>query len=705
MKAEHNFNLDEELSDSNLSGETSVVSYVLAKADDWQTHLESNYLRQWEEFNRIWRGKWDASDKTRNAERSRIVTPATQQAVESSVCEIEEATFGQGKYFDIREDVRDVPPQPQQPPQPQGPPQGPQNPAGAQGPQGPQAQPQQQPPKPPDEMQILKKTLNQEFVKNRVRAAVTEVLCNAAVYGTGIAEVVVEEIEEKKPMTQSVMEGQMTAYGVYTENKVAVTMRPILPKNFYIDPTATTVDTAHGCVIDEFVPRHQVLALQRSGVYRQEFLGTAAPDTDIEPDPELAVYAYEDKVRIQKYFGLVPRHMIEMANMSDEDLAEREDDEDDQEDLIEAIVVIGNEGVLLKAEESPYMMGDRPIVAFQWDVIPGLFHGRGIVEKGYNSQKALDAEIRARIDALALTVHPMMGIDATRIPRGHKPEVRAGKNILTNGNPKDVLMPFKLGDVSQITFAQAAELQAMVQQSTGAVDSSGVGGGVNSEATAAGISMSLGAIIKRQKRTLVNFQENFWIRYVEKSAWRYMQFDPENFPVKDYNFIATSSLGIMAREYEVSQLVQLLQTTSDKSPMYGALVTSVVENMNVSNREDLIEILEKSSQPDPEQVKQQKEMHALEMELKKGQVQYVQAQAFESKSRGDKYVAEKEAVPLETQIKKIEAITRNINQGTQDDDEFAKRLQIADVRLKERGLNIQEEGMRANNKDREAMSE
>jgi hypothetical protein len=245
----------------------------------------------------------------------------------------------------------------------------------------------------------------------------------------------------------------------------------------------------------------------------------------------------------------------------------------------------------------------------------------------------------------------------------------------------------------------------MDQQSTGAVDSSGVGGTVNSEATAAGISMSLGAIIKRQKRTLVNFQDNFWIMFVEKAAWRYMQFDPENFPVKDYNFVATSSLGIMAREYEVTQLVQLLQTTSDKSPMYGALVTSVVENMNITNREDLIEILEKSSQPDPEQVKQQKEMHEIELALKKGQVQYVQAQAFESKSRGEKYVAEKDAVPKETEIKKIEAITRNINQGTEDDEEFAQRLKIADIRLKERGLNIQEEGMKQNNKDRDAMSE
>ena len=85
------------------------------------------------------------------------------------------------------------------------------------------------------------------------------------------------------------------------------------------------------------------------------------------------------------------------------------------------------------------MMQDRPVVAFPWDVVPGRFWGRGVCEKGYNSQKALDTELRARIDALSLTIHPMMAIDATRLPRGAKPEIRPGKMILTSGDPREVL--------------------------------------------------------------------------------------------------------------------------------------------------------------------------------------------------------------------------------------------------------------------------
>jgi hypothetical protein len=215
------------------------------------------------------------------------------------------------------------------------------------------------------------------------------------------------------------------------------------------------------------------------------------------------------------------------------------------------------------------------------------------------------------MDALALTIHPMMAMDATRLPRGAKLTVGPGKTLLTNGNPAEVLQPFTFGNVSEITFAQAAALQQMVQQAPGAVDSAGIAGQVNGEATAAGISMSLGAIIKRHKRTLINFQESFLIPFVEKAAWRYMQYDPDNFPVDDYNFVASSTLGIIAREYEVTQLTQLLQTMSPDSPLYVALVQSIIENMNLSNREELIEALKQASQPDPAQQQAQQQTQML----------------------------------------------------------------------------------------------
>ena len=452
-------------------------------------------------------------------------------------------------------------------------------------------------------------------------------------------------------------------------------------------PVASTVEDALGCAVDQFVPTHQVKMLQEQGVYNDEDIGLASTDTDLEPDKELAHYP-EDKVRLIKYYGLVPRDLFNDAVAEEDAEVVSLTDSAEESEYVEAIVIIAN-GVLMKVEENPYMMQDRPIVAFPWDVVPNRFWGRGVCEKGYNSQKALDTELRARIDALALTIHPMMAIDASRLPRGMKPEVRPGKIFLTNGNPAEVLQPFNFGQVGQVTFAQAGQLEQMVQQATGAVDSSGVAGGVNGEATAAGISMSLGAIIKRHKRTLINFQEMFLIPMVQKTAWRYMQYNPELYPAQDFKFIPTSTLGMMAREYEVTQLVQLLQTMPADSPTHSMLIESIVENMNLSNREEMIQRIRQAQQPTPEQ--QQAQQQQMQMQQQQIQLQMakeqataaaLQAQAAEANARAQKYQVEASLEQYNSETNRIKAASTNIQQGDADDKEFEKRMKLAELTLK-----------------------
>ena len=644
----------------NFAQEQNLEDWVIQKCDGWRDHYEANYSQKFEEYYRLWRGQWSPEDRTRTTERSQIISPALQQAVESSVAELEEATFGRGKFFDIKDDVHD------------------QN---------------------PEDIAMLRKHLDEDFKKNKVRKGVAECLINAAVFGTGIAEIVLEEEKEMQPATQPVMGGELQAVGVNIIDRTCVKLRPVMPQNFLIDPVATDIESALGCAVDEFVPSHSVEQLQERGVYRDVDISVASPDFDIEPDQDLSRYD-DDKIRLTKYYGLVPRHLLKKAMAEDEaedeeviEFAE-EQEEDDDSYYVEAIVVIGNGGTLLKAAANPYMMQDRPIVYFPWDVVPSRFWGRGVCEKGYNSQKALDAELRARIDALALTIHPMMAMDASRMPRGAKPSIQPGKTILTNGNPAEILQPFNFGQVSQITFSQAQALQTMVQTATGAIDSAGIAGSVNGEATAAGVSMSLGAIIKRHKRTLINFQESFLIPFVTKSAWRYMQFEPEMYPVADYKFHTSSSLGIIAREYEVTQLVQLLQTMSPDTPMYPKLVMSIIDNMNLSNREELIATLEQANTPNPEaeQAQQQAVQAAqqAEMAFKAAQSAALNGQAQESAARSQKMQVEAQAIPQETEIARIKAVTTNLQAGDQDDKEFQKRLEISKQLLKEREVAVKE---------------
>ena len=625
--------------------EETLESWVMEKCREWRDHYESNYETKFDEYYRLWRGIFSSEDRNRDSERSQIISPALQQAVESSVAEIEEATFGRGKFFDIKDDDQQ-----------------------------------------PQDVAYLRDQLTKDFKKNKVRKAVGECLINAAVYGTGIAELVLEERKEMRPASRPTMDGQLQEVGVEMFDRTVCKLRSVQPQNFLIDPVATSVDDSIGVAIDEFVPVHQVELLQEKGVYKNVPFNFAYPDIDLDADHELTTQP-TDKVRLTKYYGLVPRHLLENDDLYEE-VEELVPSDEDKTFYVEAIVVIANGGTLLKAEKNPYMMQDRPVIAFPWDVVPNRFWGRGVCEKGYNSQKALDAELRARIDALALTVHPMMAMDATRLPRGARPEIKAGKIILTNGNPSEVLQPFNFGQVNQITFAQAAELQKMVQTATGAIDSAGIPGSINGEATAAGISMSLGAIIKRHKRTLINFQESFLIPFVSKAAYRYMQFEPEIYPVADYQFEVSSSLGIIAREYEVTQLVQLLQTMGQDSPLYPTLIQSIIDNMNLSNREELIIALQQAAQPSPEQQQAQQAAQQVQMEFQQSQTNALNGQAAESQARAQKIAAETKAIPVELETDQIKAITANLRVGTEDDKEFERRLKVADTALKEKRLNL-----------------
>jgi hypothetical protein len=636
----------------------NVTDWVMDKCDSWRDHYESNYAERHEEYYRLWRGIWASEDSMRQSERSKIISPALQQAVESSVAEVEEATFGRGKWFDICDDYGD----------------------------------EQR-----NDAMFLRRKLDEDFKFTKTRKAVAECILNAAVFGTGIGELVLEEVKEMKPATQPIMEGGLEAVGVNISDRFIVKLRPVLPQNFLIDPIATSIDEALGVAIDEFVPIHQVEQDIESGIYKDVQLEIASVDYDIEPDREIQAYN-EDKVRLTKYYGLVPRDLFENARVGeDEEIVELSEEEEVKNSMyVEAVVVIANGGQLLKIEENPYMMQDRPVVAFPWDVVPSRFWGRGVCEKGYNSQKALDTELRARIDALALTIHPMMAIDASRLPRGMKPEIRPGKMLLTNGNPAEILQPFKFGGLDQTSFVQAQALQQMVQQSTGAIDAAGIPGSINGDSTAAGISMSLGAIIKRHKRTLINFQELFLLPMVTKTAWRYMQFAPEIYPVADYKFVASSSLGIIAREYEVTQLVQLLQTMQQDSPMYPMLIEAIIENMNISNREELIGRLQQSQQPNPQAQQAQQMQMQVALAKEQATAAALNAQAAEAQARAEKYRAEVAVIDYDSQTDRIKAVSSNLQEGTADDKEFERRFKIAELMLKEKQLNTKGEQLNAN---------
>jgi hypothetical protein len=257
-------------------------------------------------------------------------------------------------------------------------------------------------------------------------------------------------------------------------------------------------------------------------------------------------------------------------------------------------------------------------------------------------------------------------------------------------------MPFNFGQLNQITFNQAASLQMMVQQATGAMDAAEMAKGPSSDTTAAGISMSLGAVMKRQRRTLVNFQESFFKPLIKKTAWRYMQFDPEKYPSADYHFSVVSSLGVIAREYEVQQLAQILQVVPPESPVHSAMLKAIIGHLNVTSKETLLATIDAASQPNPEAQQMQQQQVALQMELTQAQIAVLQAQSQEAAGRANKYAVEADLMPKETVLKYSDE-----DKDGKIDDDFEKKIRLAQMLIEEEKFSLEAEERRAAMKNAE----
>ena len=635
--------------DEPTESDEELVSWVVEHTDRWRDYRDQNYLDLWLEYERIFRGQWAAEDKTRESERSRIISPATQQAIETRHAEIMEAIFGQGEWFDIEDDIKDV--------------------NGS-----------------PLDVEQLKNQLMEDFNRDKIKKAIDQIELMAEIYGTGIGEIAVKTEKEYAPATQAIpgVQGQ-AAIGVVETDRIAVKLVPVNPKNFLIDPNATSLDDSMGCAIEKFVSVHKVVEGMEKGIYRKIDLGLDAPDDDLEPTDEI-VHFQDGRVRLLTYYGLVPREYLEQLENSEGqevvDLFPEDSLADDYADLVEAIIVIANKGKLLKAEANPYMMKDRPVMLYQDDTVPGRVWGRGTAEKAYNMQKAIDGSLRMDSDARALTAVPMIALDATRLPRGAKFEVKPGKAFLTNGDPNQIMMPIKFGTPDASSVQASQNYERLLLQATGTVDSAGMPSAAPRDAGAGGMSMAMAGIIKKYKRTLTNFQEDFLIPFINKAAWRYMQFDPERYPSVDVKFMPTATLGILAREFEQQQFIALLQTLGPDTPVLPLILKGILGNSSLSNRNELIAALDQMSQPNPEQQQMQQQAQQLDMAAKTAEVQKTQAEA-------QKAQAEAAATPDLAKAKVIAALSNNLNEDNETKD-FERRLKLADLALKEKEINSNE---------------
>jgi hypothetical protein len=113
-------------------------------------------------------------------------------------------------------------------------------------------------------------------------------------------------------------------------------------------------------------------------------------------------------------------------------------------------------------------------------------------------------------------------------------------------------------------------------------------------------------------------------------------------------------MGIMAKELEMQQMVQMLQSIPKDSPAFNVILLALFQNSSIHNRDQIVQAL---MQDDPDAKELENIVNELQMQQAQAQIQKTLAEAEEEKAKAIKWQAEAaQAVPNEIQVE--ESIVR-----------------------------------------------
>jgi hypothetical protein len=143
----------------------------------------------------------------------------------------------------------------------------------------------------------------------------------------------------------------------------------------------------------------------------------------------------------------------------------------------------------------------------------------------------------------------------------------------------------------------------------------------------------------------------------------------------------------------------LMQTLGPNSPIVPVLLRSIIATSGIMNKEQLMAQLEQMSQPNPEAQQMEQQHHQLQMALVQAQANELNARASESaadaqeaQARAQKLMIEASLMDDKVKADLIRSLSANMN--TRDKNEFEKRVKVADLILKERQIDSNEQIVR-----------
>jgi hypothetical protein len=125
--------------------------------------------------------------------------------------------------------------------------------------------------------------------------------------------------------------------------------------------------------------------------------------------------------------------------------------------------------------------------------------------------------------------------------------------------------------------------------------------------------------------------------------------------------------------------INMMSTLGPQSPVVPMLLTGVLESSSLSNREELIQQMKQMMEPDPAQQQAEQQQQQLMQQAEMMKMQELEAKVQKLQAETQKIVTETQLYPEEVKSRLIASLTKN----SEESDEFAQRVKIAELALKE----------------------
>ena len=233
------------------------------------------------------------------------------------------------------------------------------------------------------------------------------------------------------------------------------------------------------------------------------------------------------------------------------------------EQVMAAIWKIGHKVISVRV--SKLHKSRIPFYFVPYRKVPNSIWGMGVAEMMFDSQDAINACERAKMDNMALASRPMAVVYPSRLHPGHRNiEMKAGKiwvveeaEIQTSTKPVDFFTPECRLD--QIEVVQRDHFQ-FIQEQTGIPNAlMGMGGQGTHNRTAEGATLQFNAAATALKTVIYNFETYLIVPITTAMAKFYQMFSDDPKIMGDYRINARGLQGLMARENLVGDLLNLVQ--------------------------------------------------------------------------------------------------------------------------------------------------